>query len=370
MDITELSDLLTTHIDAPAATPDTTPVLRRLTDIPAQPLTWIWPGWIPAGMLTILGGHVGSGKSTVIAAIVAALTAGNTLPEGFTPPPVNVLILSAEDDPARVIHPRLDANSADLDRVFIFDGTSTPGTPQRPPDLRRDTGHLRAIIEAHDIHLLVIDSLGSFLRNSDRASEGAVRDALNPLMEVIAATGVAVLGVMRVGKSGQGRQPAQRLVGSSAVPAIARSVIMIATVPGDEDHDDRVILQVVKSNYTLAPHPVELHIAANGTVQWLGPASIDIDDLAESATDRRLTRSERADAAAFLGEYLREKSVNANTVLQQAKKLGFSEITIRRAKKDLGIISYRDAMFRGFWMWRLPGSEPDPTQPDPPLCCT
>lgn len=376
MDIIDLSDHLSPHIDTPT-TPDVcpAPVATRLTDIPAEPLTWIWPGWIPAGVLTILGGHVGDGKSTVIAAIAAALTTGATLPEDFTPRASNVLILSAEDDPARVIRPRLEANNADLDRVFILNGGDTTTnlvTSQRQLDLRRDAGHLRAIIEDHDIRLLVIDPLGSFLRHSDRASEGAIRAALQPLMAVVAGTGVAILGVMRVGKSGQGRQPAQRLVGSSAVPAIARSVIMIASALGDGEDGapDRAILQVVKTNYALAPHPVELRMAGNGAVQWLGPASVGIDELAETASDRRLTHSERADAAAFLREYLAESSINAVQVLKQAKRLGFSEITIRRAKKDIGVVSYRDAVLRGFWMWRLPETPVDPAQPDPHPWCT
>ena len=81
------------------------PVAVRLTDIDAEALTWIWPGWIPAGVLTILGGYVGDGKSTAMAALVAALTSGAPLPDGTTVPPINVLILGVEDDPARVLRP-------------------------------------------------------------------------------------------------------------------------------------------------------------------------------------------------------------------------------------------------------------------------
>lgn len=78
-----------------------------------------------------------------------------------------------------------------------------------------------------------------------------------------------------------------------------------------------------------------------------------IDELAEAAADPRLRKSERTEAADFLREFLRERPINAVYVLQQAKKLGFTEITIRRAKKDLGVTSFRDPQFPGFWMWRL-----------------
>ena len=374
MDISQIANILTARaeeltpdvpVDGPvlSAANASTPLLHRLTDIETAPLTWIWPGWIPAATLTILGGHVGDGKSTAIAALVAALTTGNELPDGTTSPRANVLILSAEDDPARVIRPRLEANGADLDRVFILDATTGPGLALRSTDLHRDAAHLREIILAHNITLIVIDSLGSFLRSSDRASEGALRDALQPLMSVIADTGVAVLGVMRVGKTGLNRRPAQRLVGSSAVPAIARSVIMIARASDEADNTSgRAILEVVKSNYVQPPPPVALRMGADGTVAWLGAANAGIDETAGNAVDPRLARSEREEAADFLREYLAEESTNAITVLKQAKDLGFSEITIRRAKKDIGVESYRDEMFRGFWMWRLPKTSKRPAQ--------
>src|SRR5690606_1167261 len=120
----------------------------------------------------------------------------------------------------------------------------------------------------NDIGLVVIDPLGDVLRRSDRASEGEIRAELEPLMNVIDATGVAVVGVMRVGKHGSARRPAQGLVGSSAIPAIARSVIMIAptTVP---DTPNRAILQVVKSNAGRQPQPVALEIDSTGVVTWL-----------------------------------------------------------------------------------------------------
>ncbi len=364
MDIAEFADLFTTRmeshldkIEQDAIDAANAPVVTRVSDVPAQPLPWLWNGWIPSGTITILGGHVGEGKSTVVAALIAALTSGNPLPDGTTTDPVNVLILSAEDDPARVLRPRLAANDADLTRVFHMP----------PIDIRHEADRLRHIIDTHDIGLVVIDSLGGVLRRADRASEGEIRDSLNPLIDVIAGTSVAVLGVMRVGKSTRIR-PAQRLVGSSAVPAIARSVIMVAR---DDNHADenetaepgRAVLQVVKSNYATAPAPVALRMDTDSRVHWLGPVDTGIDERAGDGLDRRLSRSERADATDFLREFLREEDIEANQVLKQAKRLGFSEITIRRAKKDLGIVSHRKPPSYGAWKWHLPtGQEGDHTR--------
>jgi len=354
MDLEDFADMFTSqisaHIDEIEQDIANIPVVARLSEIPAQNLAWLWRGWIPAGVLTILGGHVGDGKSTVITALVAALTSGSALPDGTTAVPTNVLILAAEDDPARVIRPRLDANHVDPDRVFILDAASL--------DLGHGIDHLRRIIEDNHIGLVIIDPLSSLLRRADRGGESEIRAALRPLAYLAASTGVALLGTMRVGKTGRTRRPAQRLVGTSAVPAIARSVIMIAREE-DDQNPDRAILQVVKSNYAAAPEPVALRIDPDGAVHWLGPTESGIDDRADDAMDRRLSRSERTDAADFLREYLHDHDVEGTQVLKQAKRLGFSEITIRRAKKDIGVTSYRDGFYGTTWKWRLPADDQD-----------
>ncbi len=312
------------------------PVAVRLSDVDAATLTWVWPGWIPAGVLTILGGHVGDGKSTAIAALVAALTSGAPLPDGTTVPALNVLILGIEDDPARVLRPRLIANGADASRVLLLD----PDTRLRL-DLHRDSDWLRDIICENDIRLVVIDPLGSILRRSDRASEGDIRAELEPLMRIIDHTGVAVVGVMRVGKGGSARRPAQSLVGSSAFPAIARSVIMIARDRSADTLPGARVMEVVKSNYVDPPPPISLSMDDSGAVRWHGPVANTIDELAAMGDDPRLSRSEREEAAIFLREVLADGPVNAKIVMEKALAAGFSEITIRRAKKDATIGSYR-----------------------------
>lgn len=328
------------------------PIAVRLADVATEDLAWVWPGWIPAGVLTILGGHVGDGKSTAMAALVAALTSGAPLPDGATVPAMNVLILGVEDDPARVLRPRLIANGADANRIFLLE----PDTRLRP-DLRKDCDWLRDIIRENDIGLVVIDPLGSILRRSDRASEGDIRAELEPLMQVIDATGVAVVGVMRVGKGGSVRRPAQSLVGSSAFPAIARSVIMIARDRSADAMPGSRVLEVVKGNYVDPPKPICLTMDASGAVHWHGPLTTTIDELAAMGDDPRLSRSEREEAVTFLTEMLAGGPVSAKIVMEKALKAGFSEITIRRAKKDANIGSYRVTRSKGLWRWCLPGDE-------------
>lgn len=102
--------------------PATGAAIVRMTDVAAHDIDWLWERWIPARMLTILGGYGGDGKSAVMASLIGAWTTGGTLPDGTTAPRTNVLMPSAEDDVAAAIRPRLDHHGADPERVFVLTG--------------------------------------------------------------------------------------------------------------------------------------------------------------------------------------------------------------------------------------------------------
>jgi predicted ATP-dependent serine protease len=57
-------------------------VLRRVSDIPAQEVRWLWPGRIPLGKLTLFAGDPGLGKSFVTLDIAAHATLGKKWPDG------------------------------------------------------------------------------------------------------------------------------------------------------------------------------------------------------------------------------------------------------------------------------------------------
>ena len=91
-------------------------VVTRMADVTAQPVRWLWPSRIPLGMLTILDGDPGLGKSTVLLDLASRLSRGDLMPDDSSGPGImGTVILSAEDDVARVIRPRLEAAGADVE---------------------------------------------------------------------------------------------------------------------------------------------------------------------------------------------------------------------------------------------------------------
>src|SRR6516225_9375911 len=84
--------------------------IRRVSEIRALPVRWLWPGRIAYGKVTMLAGHPGLGKSQVALSIAAIVSTGGRWPvDGACAECGSVVIMSAEDDPEDTIRPRLDA---------------------------------------------------------------------------------------------------------------------------------------------------------------------------------------------------------------------------------------------------------------------
>jgi putative DNA primase/helicase len=282
------------------------------------------------------------------------------MPDGEKAPMMNVLMLSAEDDPSYAIKPRLEVHGADHRKVFLTRGTKHRDGKKRWLDMRRDVQLMERMITAHDIGLVVVDPLSSYLPSSDRNSEGDIRDALQPLMGLMERTGVAVVAIMHVGKSADGRRPSQRLLGSTAFTALARSVLMVADLPEDSQPDDYEtqgklkLVQVVKSNYAIPPMPRMFRRPIDGAIQWLSESALTIEECYSPRQGLRGRPAlDRGTAEALLKDLLKGGSVTAVEVIKEAKAAGLSEMTIRRAKADLGV----EAVKIGHaWYWRFPNT--------------
>lgn len=330
----------------------------RLSEIDAQDIEWVWNRWIPARTLTILGGD---SKSTVMASLIAAWTTGGILPDGAKARRMNVLMLSAEDDPSFVVRPRLEQHGADARRVFVLKGTSTGSGETRRFDLRWDIDVMRQVIRKRRVGMVVIDPLSHYVSTQTRKSDDDTRKAIALLAGLATETGVAVVGILHDdAMDGEGLAP-QRGLGVHAFTDLARSVLVIADQPDDcqpekSAADGRLkVMQVVRSNHSIPPPPLAFRRPLDAPITWLGETDVTIADClaAPSARQRRRVAMEHGDAVDFLGEVLANGPVPSVEILPQARAQGFSERTLRRAKKHLGVLALRDGTL-GLWKWELP----------------
>jgi hypothetical protein len=280
-------------------------------------------------------------------------------------------MLSAGDDITHAVRPRLDLHGANPRRVVLMQGTTSLDGSIRRFDLARDVEVMRGVIEEHGIGLVVIDPLTAYLPKHDHRDTD-LRDALQPLTKLIQDTNVAVIGVMQlgssVGKLSDGRTATQRALGTTAGAAaftdLARSILLMADQPDDRQTGDIAtqgklkVLEVVKSNYTIPPDPLAFHRALDAPITWLGPSPIGIDAcLAAYPKTRGPQPKELHDAMDFLREILKEGPMRTLEVAHEARSQGFSERTLRRAKKKLGVIASRTERL-GPWQWELPHETP------------
>ena len=144
-------------------------ISRCAADIEPEPIDWAWPGRLARGKHTAIAGEPGLGKSQVGIYVAATITKGGKWPndEGRAPKG-RVIILSAEDDPADTIVPRLMAAGADLNLVEIIQAVEQKER-QRTFNLQTDLHLLETKIKHHgDVQLILIDPISAYFGKGHR----------------------------------------------------------------------------------------------------------------------------------------------------------------------------------------------------------
>jgi hypothetical protein len=346
-------------------TPTAGIVYRKISDIEARPIRWLWPGRIARGKVTMIAGDPGLGKSLVTTSITAIVTTGGLWPVDRTRAERgNVIILSAEDDPADTIRPRLEASGADISRVYVL-GMVAQGDRVRPVSLADDIARLAETIQQiGNVAMVVIDPVSAYLGETDSHKNADVRALLAPLSDMAAAHGVAVVCVSHLNKSTVGNA-LSRVTGSLAFVAAARAAYIVTR---DRDDETRRLFLPAKNNIgpdsTGLAYKIEsatVRDIATCRIMWDGsPVTVTADDaLLQMPEDER---NERDEAGEWLRDALQSGPVKAKDLLRDAKAAGISERTLKRAKKGLGVTSYKRE-FDGHWSWKLEGCQHEGCQP-------
>lgn len=345
-------------------------VLTRGSALKIEPIRWLWKDWLAEGKFHLLAGAAGQGKTTLALAMAATVTMGGRWPDGTACQQGNVLIWSGEDDPSDTLAPRLLAAGANLDHCYFVTGTQINGEVQ-PFDPARDLTLINDRLGAiGGASLLIVDPVVSAV-TGDSHKNTETRRALQPLVDLAATCGCAVLGITHFSKGGQGSDPASRVVGSIAFTALARVVMVAAKVKtegDDEGREDSRIFARAKSNigpdsggfeYHLEQHEVAADIYAS-CVAWGKAVEGSARDLLTDPDDE--AEGEVSDAAAMLKqELVSDCWTPAKQVRSAMRADGYSAKQIRTACKRLGVI-HKKVGFTGGWYWRLPGGD-DPELP-------
>lgn len=349
------------------------PVLLSLADVKPERVRWLWTGRIALGKVSMIVGDPGLGKSLVTLDLTARVSSGCGWPDaptsgasdvpGARGQPGGVVLLSAEDDAADTIRPRLDAAGADVSRITVLTAVRTVDhasgrESERMFSLADDLAALEAAIDrTPGCRLVIVDPISAYLGGTDSHKNADVRALLAPLGALAARKGVAIVAVSHLNKSGGG-SAIYRTTGSLAFPAASRAAWAVAR---DRDDPERRLFLPLKNN--LGPDAGGLAfrvIVGPGaycpTIRWEdGPVSVSADDAlaANHGNAGGGERTERDDAADFLREQLAHGPKPVREVEDEARAAGIRPATLKRARATMGVKARKSA-FGGGWMLHLP----------------
>lgn len=334
-------------------------------EVETEKTQWIWPGYIPAGKLTLLAGDPGMGKSTMVGDLIARISKGTFLPSGQRSITGTSLIASAEDSPEDTIIPRLIACEANLKRVGVIREVRDDEGPKgesRYLSFPRDLGILRQTLVAKGCRLLIIDPLNAFLdKGTDSYKDQDIRRVLHPLEMMAEETGTAILIVAHLNKK-EDAGTLYRIGGSIGFIGAARSVLAVTKLP-----DETRVLYSLKSNLSARPASMAYEIkqvrktrTSNNTwlgeesihssgVRWLG--EVDFNPFSKNPTALPETRVSE-EATDFLRQVLTESGESdTENIYAEAKVAGISRSHLNRVRSSIGIVQTRR---NGKWFWALP----------------
>jgi putative DNA primase/helicase len=323
---------------------------------PSKP-EWLWPGWLLLRALNLLIGRQGAGKTTFAAYGIGALTTGIPLPGDTGLEPITCAVLSLEEPPDRVVA-RLHAAGADLERVHVLgdvEDHDDEGNPYRRRwALPRDVSILGKLIEELEIELVVIDGLGYSIAG-DSHNYAVVGSALAALAGEAERSGAAILGLVHPPKGAS--DPVTAAIGSTAWTAIPRVTWVLGVDPNDESGQRRVV-RVAKTNYKEPDSGLEFVIGDDPEFECGYVASLHRNDIAAedivAAPVSLEEKGERAEAREVLRSLLADGPMDGADALRAS---GFSERTLKRARKDIGVVSEARRNMLGRvvgWTWSLP----------------
>lgn len=335
-------------------------VAESFATIRAQRTRWLWQGRIPLGAPTLLVGREELGKSTLTVTLAAGVSRG-TLEGDLQGTPTDVLIVSYEDNASSTIKPRLLAANADPRRVHalsakrrgVYDLVSLPDDVEPVREAVRDRG----------ARLLIVDPFSASLAvGIDSHRDGDMRRAIAALAQLAEDEDLAVALVAHFNKCTAG-DSLTRVLGSRALTAASRSVLVFGRAPDAEDRSPERVLAHSACNVAaeapslacrIEPRIVEDEVGSIETSRLviLGDCETQADDLLSTRGED--DRSDREIAADWLADELADGEWHeAREVKTRSKVAEIHERTLHRARKSLGVEHRREG-FPAVSEWRLP----------------
>lgn len=328
------------------------PTLAELAES-LPPVRWLWPGWIPRGMISLLGAFQGTGKSYFVMDLARTVIHGGAWPDGTPAERIGrVIYVDAEAIPQvnneRAV--KMQINRHQLYLLMAGNGELLDLTAAKWQDRLMD------MAAALKPELIIIDSYSSISSSGQNSVEDTAR-LLAYLGGLATATdaGLLVLHHLRKPSTGQMALPGMNIHdfrGSGNITAMARSVMGLSVIQTGKQFslNGPRRLDLVKTN--LGPYPdsigIEMETAGDLVRFKYGKAPrYDQESPGESCEEWLI---------GYLEEHGDSKPAD---VIAAAEEAGFTKATLYRTRKKLNAVIFNThANFRHpANCWTLDGEE-------------
>ena len=307
----------------------------KMSEIQSEEIEWLWYPFIPYGKLTIIQGDPGDGKTTLALNIAAKLSKGESLDEEMKiSEPINIIYQTAEDGLADTVKPRLELADADCERILVIDESSEA--------LSMADERLEEAIKLTNAKLLILDPIQAYLGagiDINRANEA--RDMTKKLGALAEKYKCAVLLIGHMNKA-SGTKASYRGIGSIDFFAVARSVLLVGRIEGEESL--RAVVQI-KNNLAAFGNSKAFELSEEG-FRWIGDYDISADEVLGGIAPK----ANKLDQAKRLLLELAEGTnrMQSKDIFEIAKEEEISKRTLENAKRELNISAKK---INNTWYW-------------------
>ena len=302
-----------------------------LSDVESTETKWLWYPYIPLGKITLMTADPGTGKTFFALYLVAQTSKGAPF-YGTTIPwqePARAVYLSAEDGLADTIKPRLEPMKPIFDNIYSYD--------ESEKSLSLSDSKIEEIMQKLHPKLIVFDPLQAYIgADVDMHRANEVRPVLGRIGRLADKYSCAVIFIMHNSKATQ-NAALQRALGSMDIPAIARSMLILANDP-----EGGRLLCHEKSSLAARGQSICFDVdPSKGGIVFSGYSDLRADDvLTAHATSRNKSRKKRDELCDDLLELFGDEDrLRVDSIEKLCEQLGCSRNTLYRARDELQIKS-------------------------------
>ena len=321
--------------------------LRIIDNVQTKTPDYLIAPYLPRGMITILAGQAGIGKTTLAMWLACGVSNGKLMPGERTG---TVFYLTHENDAGVVLRPRMEAMGGKMENILIPRETGEPLVmgDKRLWEIAKTVGCKP--------DLVIFDPVQSFMpAGKDMNSAADVRIVMDELNRFASHFNTAVLLIAHLNKcSNNGsNDPCDRIMGSNDFRAVARSICFLGHDP--EDSKFCVLAQAKNSLGAIGPNASFVYDSEKG-LRWVERETdltaqqvIQFSDVKPMKQGSALER-----ATAIIQKMLDEKErVEGREIVAACAQEGISYGTVYRAKKALNVAEERH---QNYSIWKKAAS--------------